>query len=88
MTLSYPLCMFSRPGSDFRPLRGLRELHDGGSMCPGLGSWTWKPCPGTWGLSCKGNIQEQEGRKWGGGGNGGREKGWDRPQLGVSSLWD
>ena len=35
-------------------------------MCPGLGSWTWGPCPGSWGLSCKGNIQEQEGRKWGG----------------------
>lgn len=57
-------------------------------MCPGLGSWTWGPYPGTWGLSCKGNIQEQEGRKWGGGGRGRREKGWDRPQLGVSSLWD
>lgn len=31
---------------------------------------------------------EQEGRKWGGGGRWGREEGWDKPRLGVSSLRD
>lgn len=91
MTLGCPLCsapMFRGRDQISGLPGGQRGLDDGGSMCPGLGCWTWGPCPGSWGLSCKGNIQEQEGRKWGGGGRRGREKGWDRPQLGVSSLWD
>ena len=91
MTLSCPLCSsstFPRPGSDFRP-QGRAEGAGGwrkyvswpgqldlGALPRILGPFLPRECPRA------GRKEVGRGRKRG------REKGWDRPQLGVSFLWD